>query len=645
MVNYYPTIYRPNPESRSPTPEARSPKPDARSPKPEARRARRPKTKSTLHTYFRKILYLLPKGDKVKLVILFLMMLIAAVLEVAGIGMIPVFVSIVADPEQIMQYEPAERLLSALGVETSRDLLIRGAVGLVGIFLVKNLYLIFYFYLESKFIHRREFTISHALMSSYMQAPYTFHLQRNTAELIRNTNQEVKMLVVQVLKPFMEMAKETVMVIGIILFLLIIEPLITLATFAILGGAVGGFLLLTQKRMKRYGKEAQQLRRAKIKAVNQGVGGIKDARVLNRENEFIHIFKKAAERNARMEAIKSFLKRIPKPVVETIAVGGIMLIAIIMVFQGRPISAIIPILSLFAMAAIRLMPAVQKITSTLTNLRYSIVAIEPVYNDMLELSGHRRKFLSDRKNHERLQLRESIQAKNIHYSYPGTEEKALNGVTFTIPKGQAVAFTGASGAGKTTVVDLLLGLLKPDQGHIFADDTNIQDHLSGWQQNIGYIPQFIYLSDETLRSNIAFGLRSSEIDDEKVWQAVKLAQLEELVGKLPDGLNTEIGESGVRLSGGQRQRVGIARALYHNPQVLVMDEATSALDNITEKLIINAIENLKGERTIIMIAHRLTTVMNCDHLYLMDAGRIIKEGTYNELIESSSQFREMAMEK
>ncbi|MDZ7693112.1 MAG: ATP-binding cassette domain-containing protein [Balneolaceae bacterium] len=232
----------------------------------------------------------------------------------------------------------------------------------------------------------------------------------------------------------------------------------------------------------------------------------------------------------------------------------------------------------------------------------------------------------------------------MHYSYPESSEQALDGVSVTIPKGKAIGFVGESGAGKTTIVDVLLGLMKPTKGKITVDGKDIHENLSGWQQNIGYIPQSIYLADDTLRQNIAFGLPKKEIDDEKIKQAVISAQLSKLLENLPEGLDTIIGENGARLSGGQRQRVGIARALYHNPDVLVMDEATSALDNITEKQVTEAIESLIGERTIIMIAHRLTTVMNCDRLYLMEEGRVIQEGTYDELVEKSSLFREMAME-
>ena len=572
------------------------------------------------------------------------MMLMAAVLEVAGIGMIPAFVSMVADPDRVMQYEPIENLLLTLGIETSRGLLMWGGGTLIVVFIIKNLYLLFFFYTQARFVQNRFYTISSALMSSYMQAPYTFHLQRNSAELLRNTNQEVKMLVNQVMKPGLELTKEAVMIIAIVTFLLIMEPLITLVSFLVLGSTVGTFLLLTQKRMRRYGKEAQKLRRTMIKSLNQGVGGIKDARVLNREEVFIDKFRHAARRTADLTAVKNFFSKSAKPIVETIAVGGMMLIAIMMVWQGRAVSAIIPVMTLFAMATVRLMPAIQKLTSMLTMLRYNVVSVEPVYKDMKALAGYRKHFLADRARQEPFLMQQQLEADRVRFYYPDSKEPALSEVSFTINKGAAVAFTGSSGAGKSTIVDLLLGLLTPASGEIRVDGHNIADHLSAWQRNIGYIPQFIYLGDETLRNNIAFGIPKNEIEDEKVRKAAELAQLEELVESLPDGLDTVIGESGTRLSGGQRQRVGIARALYHDPQVLVMDEATSALDNITEKQIIEAIENLKGERTVIMIAHRLTTVMNCDHLYLMEAGKIVKEGTYWELIESSDKFREMAME-
>jgi len=591
----------------------------------------------------KKLLYILPDRDYIKISILFLLMLIAAGVEVVGIGMIPAFVSIVAAPEKVLEYEPIQPLLSAMEINTSQDLLIWGSVALVAVFILKSFYLIFFNYVEARYSYNRRYKISHRLMSSYMQAPYTFHLKRNTAELLRNITQEVSILIGKVLVSILTLAKEGIMVVAILLFLFIMEPLITIVVITFAGLGSGVFIFATRKKVKAYGEREQQHRRDMIKAVNQGLGGIKDARVLNRENEFIEKFRVEAFNSSKLLTYITYTKKIPQPVIETTAVIGMMLIAAILVWQGRSMTAIIPIMALFAMAIVRLMPAIRKLTTDYTYLVYNIVSLNPIYEDLKELETDRKLFIADRRKGDILNLEKIIEAKDVHYCYPESDEQALNGVSFAIPKGHAVAFVGSSGAGKTTVVDLLLGLLKPESGTIEVDGKNIQDNLSAWQQNIGYIPQSIYLADETLRSNIAFGLPEKEIEEDKIRQAIESAQLRELVERLPGGLDTVIGENGTRLSGGQRQRVGIARALYHNPQVLVMDEATSALDNITEKEITRAIEALKGDRTIIMIAHRLTTVENCDLLYLMKEGKIVDSGTYSKLVDNNRDFRKMAL--
>lgn len=591
----------------------------------------------------KKIFYILPEGDPLKVSVLFLLMMIAAVLEVLGIGMIPAFVSIVADPDSVLSFEPLQFLYLWLGITTAQDLLIWGSIVLVGVFILKSIYIISFNFFEARFIFNRRYHVSHRLMSSYMQAPYIFHLQRNSAELLRNIAQEVNILINVVVQNLLLLTREVVMVISILIFLFWLEPMITLGVILFSGLGAGTFLLLTQKKVKRFGIEEQEHRKNMIKAINQGLGGIKDARVLNREADFIEKFRIEAFKSSRLLALNWFIMKIPKPMVETTAVVTMMLISALMVWQGRPMNTIIPILTLFAMATVRLMPAVQTISSMFTSLRYSLVAIEPLYEDLKILEEHRQHFISDRKSGKQLKLKKEIEVRDVYYSYPGSDEQALKGVSFSVPLGKAVAFVGESGAGKTTVVDLLLGLLKPINGTVLVDGKNIHDRLSAWQRNIGYIPQSIYLSDESLRNNIAYGLSEEEIDDSKVERAVKLAQLKKMVEELPGGLNTVIGEYGTRLSGGQRQRVGIARALYHDPQVLVMDEATSALDNITEKEITRAIEALKGERTVIMIAHRLTTVQNCDQLYLMRDGKIIDTGTYNDLIYKNKEFRKMAL--
>ena len=599
--------------------------------------------KKKLPSTLKKIFYILPKGDPFKLVIVFLGMMIAAVLEVAGIGMIPAFVAIVADPDRVLQAEWLQPLIESLEISTSKDLLIWGSGALVGVFLLKSAYVIAFNYFESRFIYNRRFLVSHRLMSSYMQAPYTFHLQRNTAELLRNITQEINVVSNIVITNLLKMTRESIITLAILGFLFAVEPLITIIVIGLSSLGAGGFILMNRKKMKQFGIEEQARRAEMIKTVQQGLGGIKDARVLNREGEFVNKFKTEAFESTRLMAYIKFIQQIPKPVVETTAVVGMLLISTFLVWQGRDISVIIPILTLFAMATVKLMPSVQLLSSMYTNLRYNLVSIDPIYDDLKELEGFRTSFLADRKKKNSLSLKEKIEINDIWYKYPGSDEQALKEITLTISKGEAIGFVGESGAGKTTIIDLLLGLLKPQQGTVYVDGKDIQKNLSAWQRNIGYIPQSIYLADESLCNNIAFGIPEEEIDQDKIEEAVELAQLETMVNRLPNGIDTMIGENGTRISGGQRQRVGIARALYHKPDILIMDEATSALDNITEKQITKAIEALKGDRTLIMIAHRLTTVQNCDKLYLMKNGYVIDSGTYDELVEKSNEFRKMAM--
>lgn len=593
---------------------------------------------------FQKLRKLFSRSEKVKLVLLFIMMLGAAFLEVLGIGMIPAFVAIVANPQRLLDHQRFGDIFEAIGITNPRDLLIYGGIALVVIFIVKNIYILIFRYFEARFIYNRRYVFSHRLMSAYMQAPYTFYLQKNSSELLRNTTNEVNIMINNVLSPLMKITIEFVMGSTVVLFLFLVEPLMTLIIAFVLGGISGLFLFFTQKRMKFIGIEAQRYRKLMLKSAKEGFGGIKDVRVLNREDEFIEVFRDMAFKSSRLQRDKTIISMIPKPVIETLAVSGIMLIAFMLVIQDRPISGIVPLLALYAMAILRIMPAIQQITQLITELRYHLPSINPIYDDLMLLKKANREFKADRRKNDKIILTDSITVRDLRYQYPNSTEQALNGITITIPHGAAVAFIGPSGAGKTTIADILLGLLEPLKGEILVDGVNIFSSISAWQQNIGYIPQFIYLSDDTLRRNIAFGLPDNKIDEEKIQQAVQLAQLSEMVSRLPNGLDTEVGERGTRLSGGQRQRVGIARALYHNPQVLVMDEATSALDNITEQLIIDAIEVLKGERTVIMIAHRLTTVMNCDIIFFMQEGKVVDKGIYQELLQRNKKFREMAKE-
>lgn len=587
----------------------------------------------------RKVLELLPGSDKIKLLGLLCMMFIGALLEVVGISTLPAFVSIVATPDRVLDIEFLEPLWSMYGITNGGDLLVFGAIVLIVVFILKNAYIIFFRYIEARFVFNRYVTISHALYSHYMTAPYVFSLSRNTAELLRNITQDAHFVVNNVLDPSLKVLKDVIMLVGIFILLLLVEPWISLLVMLLLGGAGAFFLKSLKNRMRRHGKQAISDRKMMIQIVNEGLGGLKEITVLNREYWSIARFKKRLRSYANSQLFKNVTTGSTKPVIETMAVGGMLLIALLLYMQGRGLEVIIPILTLFGAATIRIMPALQGVISNYNTMRYFIHSVAPVHQDLIGSVDSK----VTQKKPDKLLFSNCIQFQSCSFRYPNTSAAAVSSIKLTIKKGEAVAFVGPSGAGKTTIVDMLLGLLEPNEGEIFVDGISIFQNTRGWQQNIGYIPQYIFLSDDTIRRNIAFGLPDNEIDDNKIQKTVVDAQLSDLIKDLDDGLDTIIGERGIRLSGGQRQRIGIARALYHNPSVLIMDEATSALDNITEKYVIEAIERFKGERTIIMIAHRLTTVQNCDILYFMKNGQIMDQGSFDELIRNNAEFQQIAL--
>lgn len=382
-----------------------------------------------------------------------------------------------------------------------------------------------------------------------------------------------------------------------------------------------------------------------VKAIQQGLGVIKEIRVLHREKTFIQTLEKSMWQTIKAARYQFLANHITQPYMEFISVAGLLSIAILLVLMGHEAETIAPTLILFAAAFIRLKPAIASVVQGVNNLRFGVVSIDPIHEDLTLLEKHALKKSNQTKdnNSTGMQLHHRLDLEGVWYRYPGSDQYALKDITLTLPKGHSIAFVGSTGAGKTTIVDVILGLLKPEKGRIAADGMDIHDNLSAWQRNIGYIPQFIYLTDDTIRHNVALGLADKNINEEQLQHAIQASQLETFVESLPQGLDTVIGENGIRLSGGQRQRIGIARALYHNPEILVMDEATSSLDNVTEKSVIMALDALKKNRTIIMIAHRLTTVQNCDVLYYIKNGKIESSGTYNELIKTSNEFKALAI--
>lgn len=590
----------------------------------------------------KKLNSILSDSDKVKLMILFVMMLFGTGFELLGIGTVMGFVALVTNAERIFEFEKIQPIFHFFGLEDANTIMVYAAVGLIGVFIVKNAYLIFYRYVQNRFVLNWYATVSSRLFTAYMNAPFSFHLGKNSADIIRNISTEVLYLANNIMLPLLRMSLESVVAVAVMILLFVIDPVITAIAIVFLGSLSFIFLKLIKKNMHSYGQFALRERANMLRTVNEGIGGIKESTVLNRQAFFVKRFIANVRSLAKAQLFQRTAKLSLMPITETISVSGLLLLVVILLLQGRSFAELLPLIALFVASTRRLLPAISGIVTEYNSLRYYAYSLDPICDDFSALSDvaideDRRKETMTKEMH----LKQIFAVTNVSYVYPGTSQNVLNNISLAIEKGTAVGVVGSTGTGKTTLIDLMLGLLKAHEGQITIDGVDIHNDLSVWQKRIGYIPQFIFLSDDTIRNNIVFGLEATEIDEQALMYAVKAAQLYEFISQLPNGLDTVIGERGIRLSGGQRQRVGIARALYHNPEILIMDEATSSLDTITEKYVIAAIDELKKTRTIIIVAHRLTTVKNCDMLHIMKNGQIIASGTYDDLLQRSQDFQLM----
>jgi ATP-binding cassette, subfamily B, bacterial PglK len=593
-----------------------------------------------MNKLLRKLLYIFNYQEKLQIATIFLFMLVGAGLETIGVGLIPPFVSLLGNPEIIEQQEILSWLYTQLGASSHQVFLLWMSLILLSVYLFKNAYLAILTYWQYRFLYQKQMSLSARLLKLYLNSPYTFHLQRNSAELVRNVTSEVPLIFAGVLIPMLILTTE-IMVMGCITVLLLIaEPLSSAIAAIFLCVSIFCLNKIIRKQMNGQGLIRQEQSGQMIKWVNQGLGGIKETKVLGREAFFLNTFAKSTQAYSKANLIVGLATQLPNLFIDTVLIASVLLIVIFSLIQGREIRSILPMVSLFAISSLRLMPSAKRIISTLTTIRYSKDSVDVVHYDLisLETTSTQASLIKSNQTSSHL-FQNSIELKDIHYQYPNASKLSLLGISLSITKGQAIALVGESGSGKTTLVDVILGLLPPSQGEILVDEENILSNLTNWQSQIGYIPQSIYLCDDTIRSNIAFGVPLDQINEEQVWKSLKAAQLGELIRNLPDQLDTLVGERGIRLSGGQRQRIGIARALYHDPEVLIMDEATAALDNNTEREFMEALESMSKDKTMIMIAHRLSTVKNCEHLYLMQQGKIIGSGTYNELLSQSIEFR------
>jgi len=567
------------------------------------------------------------KKEKKRFVILFFLMIIAAIFETIGIGLIFPFVGIVTNPDMIQEQAILSFIYDYFNFTTAKAFTIFAVIFLLSTFVLKNLYLLVFNYAQYRVILNQQVKLSRRLFQAYLTKPYTFHLQRNTADLLRNVNGEVPRVFQGVILSTFQLLTELLVVVFILGLLLVTAPTATLTATVILGASVFIFFTVLRTKISGLGKEQQEVSGTMIKWVNQGLGASKEVKVSGKENFFIQAYTGQSQIKANNSRYMKMLELIPRLFIETLLVGVVLITMLIIVFQGTNTTELISMMALFAMAAFRLMPSITRIVALVTTIRYSEPALTVVYEDLFmnqEAETENRQETVNVINKGEKVFTDAIELSGVSFRYPDQDDYSIEDVSLTIPIGQSVAFVGESGAGKTTLVDIILGLFRPEHGQVLIDKKELADQKSVWQQKIGYIPQFIFLSDDTIRSNVAFGIDREEIDEQEVWRALEQAQLKEFIQSLPDQLDTEIGERGVRLSGGQRQRIGIARALYHNPEILFMDEATSALDNETEKEIMQAIDKLKGEKTLIIIAHRLSTIENCDVVFTIKAGKLVQ---------------------
>lgn len=580
-------------------------------------------TLATMTTARRIWSILLPRQRRATAILLVLLLAATAV-ETFSVGLVVPALAFMTRDVQTPSPRIA-RSLEWLGNPSANRLTILVLVGLLGVYAFKSAFLLFEAYWRSRFVSATQASMSRRLFAVYLAQPWTFHLQRQSASLMRTINESQEFAAICSI--LLMAISESLVLCGLILLLLWFEPLGAIIVAGMLLAAAWLFERVARPSSLRWATAQRHHAKMVIQHVQQGIGGAKDVKIRGCEGEFLRQFRHDSDETARLAAMQSLISQVPRLWFELLAVAALLLLTAVMVWQGTPSERLLPMLGLFAMVAFRMLPTVNHLTGWRGRLR----SAEPMLDNLAQELR-----LGDAASDERpsapMSFRDEILLDRVSYRYPEGTGDVLQAVSVRIPHGGSVGFVGGSGAGKSTLIDVILGLLPPTAGSVRVDGHDIQDNLRGWQDSIGYVSQSIYLCDDSIRRNVAFGVAEKDIDDEAVRRALQAAQLEQFIDSLPRGVDTFVGERGARLSGGQRQRIGIARALYHGPQVLVLDEATSALDSDTEKGVMEAVNALHGAKTLIIVAHRLTTVAECDTLYRLESGRVVQSGTYAEVV-------------
>tara|TARA_X000000950_G_scaffold45778_1_gene52131 strand:- start:20445 stop:22160 length:1716 start_codon:yes stop_codon:yes gene_type:complete len=562
--------------------------------------------------FLRKLLYLLNRKQKNQLSILLILMIIGLFFEMLGIGIIIPVIAIIIDDEIIDKF-PVLEIFDQFDHET---FIVIALCSLIIVYLIKTLYLMFLTWKQSRVSSYLSAYLAKKLFSGYLNLPYIFHTQRNSADLIRNIQSEVNFFN-NIAQSFITFITEISGIIGISLLLLIVEPLGSLIVSTILFLFAGIFYKAIKNKLLIWGQQRQNEEGKLMKSLNEGFGSIKISKLMEKTNFFSNLFSKASDEKANTYSKIFAFQQFPRLYIEFMGVISVVFFIVVMVFMSKPVESLLPVIGVFLAAAFRLMPSVNRILGSLQNIRSAKPVIDLLYDEFILIEKNKLNSKIPDPSKEIL-FQNKITISSLSYRYPDTPKDVLKNISFEIKKGECIGLIGESGSGKSTFVDLLVGLLQPSAGSINVDNINIEKNLFDWKKKIGYVSQSIYLTDDTIRNNIAFGVPEDQIDDLAVIKALNLAQLNNHIEKLDDGIFTKVGEKGIKLSGGQIQRIGIARALYNDPDILVLDEATSSLDDKTESQVMNSVNMLKDLKTIIIIAHRLSTIKNCDRVFRIE---------------------------
>ena len=597
---------------------------------------------------FSKILFLLSKSEKKNFFLLLTLSLFVALFEALGIASILPFVMLLTSPNVVETnffFKTVYEFSTFFGVNNLEDFIFFFGINVFFLLIFSIFFRGISQYLLTKFALMREYSISKRIFQNYLSEPYVWFLDRQTSDLTKNILSEVKVIIDSALIPLLNLISQAIVLISLLILLFLTDPELAILSFIVFGT---GYLLIfisVKTLLSKMGSQRLLSNQERFNIVKEAFGSSKEVKIRNLEEMYTKQFEKPAKNFAISQSTATIIALMPRYFIEGIAFGGIILMILIFLSKGGEIQLILPSISLFIFAGYRMMPSLQQVYLALAQLRFSNAGLDLIYeylrNKNINYGIEESKILNN------IEFKNSLSLENICYSYPNSEKKILVNISLKIPAFSKIGIVGSTGSGKTTLVDILIGLLKPAGGKLLIDgqETSIYNQES-WKKKIGYIPQQIFLIDASIASNIAYGVNQADIDYDAVKKSINLSGMHEFIfNELPDNYNTIVGENGVKLSGGQRQRIGIARAIYHNPELLVLDEATSSLDNLTEEFVMNSIVNKMGKKTIIIVAHRLSTIKQCDKIFFLNNGKLEQEGSYENLYENNQNFRKMILIK